>query len=480
MESWYRMSRALVLGGLLLAGSGGCDSEQGGEPGQQSGTSQPARPATPPQASKTQTAKSTGEMTTPTQRIDTKALTETVREEVKGGEAQEGPTPFDYLWQPSKPELIKDEPLDAAVPSGFPKLMVRLNVPVANPITKGKYELGRQLYFDPRVSLDGTVSCATCHNPEKGWTDNMPVSIGIDGQTGSRSAPTVLNTVYGKTMFWDGRAPSLEGQAQGPVQNPIEMGKQSYKEIIERLRKIPGYKEQFQKVFGTNVTLDGMAKAIATFERVAALSGNSRYDKYKDGDDKALTDSEKRGMVAFGLRLNQTDEFKTDIPLQKARCTECHAGFNFTDEEFHNLGIGWDASKSKFADWGRWAVEPYGARYDGSMGAFKTPTVRDVARTAPYMHDGSLATLEQVMDHYDKGGTPNPTLDPRMKKLSLTPQEKADVVAFMKALTGETKKLADLLPTLPAGPDGKSADPRPALSPPSKKVAAIFHPMGVN
>ena len=162
-------------------------------------------------------------------------------------------------------------------------LTPKIYVPAANPITKGKYELGRQLYFDPRVSLDGTVSCATCHNPAKGWTDSMPVSIGIDGQAGSRSAPTVLNTAYGKTMFWDGRAPSLEGQAQGPVQNPIEMGKQSYKEIIERLRKIPGYREQFQKVFGTTVTLDGMAKAIATFERVAALSGNSKYDKYKDG-----------------------------------------------------------------------------------------------------------------------------------------------------------------------------------------------------
>src|SRR5262249_48387484 len=177
------------------------------------------------------------------------------------------------------------------VPAGFTPLVPKLNVPVSNPLTKGKYELGRQLYFDPRVSLDGTVSCATCHNPDKGWTDNMPVSIGIDGQAGSRSAPSVLNTVYGKTMFWDGRAPSLEGQAQGPVQNPIEMGKQSYKEIIERLRKIAGYREQFQKFFGTDVTLDGMAKAIATFERIAAISGNSKYDKYdKGGDLKALSD----------------------------------------------------------------------------------------------------------------------------------------------------------------------------------------------
>src|SRR5262249_42129818 len=163
------------------------------------------------------------------------------------------------------------------VPKGFTPLVTKVSVPVSNPLTKGKYELGRQLFFDPRVSLDGSVSCATCHNPAKGWTDGMPVSIGIYGQAGSRSAPTVINTVYGRTMFWDGRAPSLEGQAQGPVQNPIEMGKQSYKEIIERLRNVAGYGEQFQKVFGTDVTLDGMAKAIATFERVAAISGNSKY-----------------------------------------------------------------------------------------------------------------------------------------------------------------------------------------------------------
>ena len=265
-------------------------------------------------------------------------------------------------------------------------------------------------------------------------------------------------------MFWDGRAPSLEGQAQGPVQNPIEMGKQSYKEIVDRLRKIPGYVEQFQKVFGTNVTLDGMAKAIATFERVAALSGNSKYDKYNAGDNKALSDSEKRGMVLFGLHAqHRRDEFKTRRRLrQKAKCTLCHAGFNFTDEQFHNLGVGWNEKTGKFADLGRWAIDPIGAKSDASLGAFKTPTVRDVEHTAPYMHDGSLATLEEVVDHYDKGGIANPALDPDMKKLSLTAQEKKDVVAFMKALSGETKKLDELLPKLPPDSDGKSPDPRAA------------------
>jgi cytochrome c peroxidase len=415
-------------------------------------------------------------VTAPARPVDTKQLTDVVKEEVSGGELSEGPTPFDHLWLPSQRELIRDEPLVVKVPTGLQPLTPRIYVPDANPLTKGKYDLGRQLYFDPRVSLDATVSCATCHNPAKGWTDGMPVSTGIAGQFGSRSAPTVLNTAYGKSMFWDGRAPSLEGQAQGPVQNPIEMGKQSYKEIIERLRKIPDYAEQFDRIFGTRVTLDGMAKAIATFERVAALSGNSRYDKYNAGDDKALSDSEKRGMVLFGLTLNTDDDFKTDAVRQKAKCTLCHVGFNFTDEQFHNLGIGWNESTGRFADLGRWAIEPIGGKNDKSLGAFKTPMVRDAARTSPYMHDGSLATLEAVVEHYDKGGTPNPALDPDVKQLKLTAQEKADLVAFMKALTGETKTLDELLPPLPPGPDGNAPNPRDALTPPSKVASATMHP----
>jgi cytochrome c peroxidase len=483
MDRWFRSSMAFALGGGLLIGVGGCNS---GEPGSDGanptgGSQQTSRSDKPTPAEKAQARSTEAEQTTPTQRVDTKQLTEVVKEEVKGGESTEGPTPFDYLWMPSQPAQIKDEPLTVTVPAGLDALVTKVNVPASNPLTKGKYELGRQLYFDPRVSLDGTVSCATCHNPAKAWTDSMPVSLGIKGQAGSRSAPSVLNTAYGKTMFWDGRAPSLEGQAQGPIQNPIEMGKQSYEEIIKRLRSIPGYRDQFQKVFGTTVTLDGMAKAIATFERVAALSGNSPYDKYKGGDLKALSDSQKRGMILFGLRLDQDDTFKTDVVLQKGKCTLCHAGFNFTDEQFHNLGVGWDPKTSRFSDLGRWAIEPVGAKNDATQGAFKTPTVRDAERTGPYMHDGSLATLEDVIDHYDKGGIVNPALDPDMKKLSLTAQEKADLVAFMKGLTGETKKLEDLLPALPPGPDGKTVDPRPALTVPGKKVASVVvHPTTMN
>ncbi len=475
MRRWIRSTVMGLLGGLLLGGLAGCHN--GGE-GATGGS--PQRTASENQTPKTgSTAGQQGDrgVSAPARSIDTKQLSETVKEEVKGGEATEGPSPFAFLWSPSKGELVKDEPLAVTVPAGLQPLTPKIYVPAANPITKGKYELGRQLYFDPRVSLDTTVSCATCHNPAKGWTDGLAVSVGIGGQTGGRSAPTVINTAYGKTMFWDGRAPSLEGQAQGPIQNKIEMGDQKYQTIIERLAKISAYSEQFEKVFGTPVTLDGMAKAIATFERVAALSGNSPYDKYNKGDNKALSDSQKRGLVLFGLTLNTDDDFKTDAVRQKAKCTLCHQGFNFTDEGFHNLGIGFDEKSGKFADLGRWAIDPIGGKADADIGAFKTPTLREIASTAPYMHDGSIPTLEKVMDHYDKGGTPNPSLDPDMKPLKLTAAEKADVVAFMLALSGETKKLDELLPKLPAGPDGKSPDPSAALSPPGKVARAEIHPV---
>jgi cytochrome c peroxidase len=480
MNRWIYSSLLPLFGLGLLAGSGGCTGGDEGtsETGHGAAVRQgpPGSPGSGPRQPGAGQTKRDAQVTAPARPVDTKQLTDVVKEEVRGGESSEGPTPFDHLWLPSKRELIKDELLDLKVPVGLQPLTPKIYVPDANPLTKGKYELGRQLYFDPRVSLDTTVSCATCHNPARGWTDGRPVSIGIAGQFGSRSAPTVLNTAYGKTMFWDGRAPSLEGQAQGPVQNPIEMGKQSYKEIVERLRKVASYAEQFEKVFGTRVTLDGMAKAIATFERVAALTGNSSYDKYIAGDNNALSESQKRGMVLFGLTLNTDDDFKTDAVRQKAKCTLCHAGFNFTDELFHNLGIGWNESTGKFADLGRWAIDPIGAKNDANLGAFKTPTVRDAARTGPYMHDGSLATLEAVMEHYDKGGTANPALDSDMKKLNLTAQEKADVVVFMKGLTGETKTLDELLPVLPPGPDGKAPNPRDALTPPAKVASVMFHP----
>ena len=430
-----------------------------------------------PEKASSDASQEPGKKVTPVQAVDPKKVVEPVKSEIKGGEANKGPTRTDHLFAYPDLSLIQDTPLDPDTPRGLPALTANVYVPASNPLTKGKVELGKQLYFDPRISKNVTVSCATCHNPEKGWTDNLPTSVGIFGQIGGRNAPTVLNTTYGKTMFWDGRAPSLEAQSQGPPQNPIEMGNQSYEEIVDRLRAIPSYTEQFKKTFGTDVTLDGISKAISTFERVAALSGASAYDNYQNKDNtdynKLLTDSQKRGMILFGLQLNDDDAFKTDVVRGKGACTKCHAGFNFSDEQFHNLGVGWDEKSKQFKDPGRWAVTSVGAKNSAELGSFKTPTCRDIERTAPYMHDGAESTLEAVIEYYDRGGNANPTLDKDMKPLKLTKEEKTDLVNFLKALTGAVVKVE--LPILPPGPDGKSPNPKSALTAPSKTTAMNPH-----
>jgi cytochrome c peroxidase len=447
---------------LTMVGCGGAGTEIAPKSDSQTGPSQD-KPKKPDQ------------LVTPNQRIDPKQENSVVKGEVEGGESKQA-TPTSFLVQEPDLKAIQDEPFEINVPVGFPQTVASY-IPSYNPMTKGKVELGKQLYFDQRISKDSTVSCATCHDPAKGWTDNARFSTGIGGQVGGRSAPTVLNTLFGRTMFWDGRAASLEIQAQGPIQNKIEMGDQSYKEIVERLRGISGYREQFLKVFGTEVTLDGMAKAIAAFERTA-LSGNSAYDKYAVGDPdepatfKALTESQKRGMVLFGLRSKEGDPYKVnDGLLKKANCTACHGSANFTDEMFHNIGVGYDEKTGKFADIGRWEIAPIGAKSAADKGAFKTPTIRDVVRTFPYMHDGSEQTLAQVVEYYNKGGNKNPSLDAEMKPLNLTDSEKADVVEFMKALTGEVISVP--LPVLPTGPDGKSPNPQDALGAPPKTARGI-------
>ena len=247
---------------------------------------------------------------------DGSVMLASIREVVPQENEAPGLEPKDYLWQPPKQAPEVGEPLDVEVPLGLEPLAGY--TPRGNPITKAKFELGRQLYFDPRLSLDTTISCATCHNPEQGWTDQSPTSTGIYSQIGGRNAPTVLNTAYGKTMFWDGRSPSLEAQSQGPPMNPIEMGNESFQQIVERFRQIPGYQEQFLKVFGTDVTLDGISKAIAAFERAAALSGNSKYDQYQMGEYDAMNESEKRGMVLFGIRL----AVRRRVPGRRRRTSE--------------------------------------------------------------------------------------------------------------------------------------------------------------
>jgi cytochrome c peroxidase len=281
-------------------------------------------------------------------------------------------------------------------------------VPADNPLTPEKVELGKQLYFDTRLSCDNTVSCASCHDPKKGWSNGTPFATGVRSQVGGRSAPTIINAAYSELQFWDGRAHLLEGQALGPIQNPIEMD-HKLDECVSKLNKIPGYRQQFQKIFGTDVTPENIAKAIASFERTV-LSGNAPFDKLKAGDKNALSATAQRGMKVF---------------FNKGHCSACHTGPNFTDESFHNIGVGMKAGKP---DLGRHEV----TKVTGDKGAFKTPTLREVARHAPYMHDGSIKTLEEVIEHYDKGGTANPQLDEEIFALKLTSDEKADLITFLK------------------------------------------------
>jgi cytochrome c peroxidase len=295
----------------------------------------------------------------------------------------------------------------------------RIAIPKDNPLTAAKIELGKQLFFDPRLSEDMTISCASCHDPKHGWSNGAAVATGIRGLQGGRSAPTIINAAYLNAgsprfskvpQFWDGRAEGLEGQALGPIQNPIEMN-MKMELAIERLEKIPGYKQQFQEVFGTGVTEEGIAKAIASFERTI-LSGGAPIDKFMAGDKTAMSEAAQRGWTVFSNG-------------NKGNCTACHTYPNFADGAYHNLGVGFD---KETPDLGRYEQ----TKLEGDKGRFKTPTLREIHRTAPYMHDGSEATLEDVVELYVKGGKPNPYLDDELKPLTLTDQEKQDLVTFMK------------------------------------------------
>jgi cytochrome c peroxidase len=286
--------------------------------------------------------------------------------------------------------------------------------PKDNPYSAQKVELGRYLYFDRRLSADASVSCASCHDPQFAFTDGAAVSTGIKGQKGGRSSPTVINRAYSMAQFWDGRASSLEEQAKGPMANAIEMGN-TYDAIVDRLKGVAGYRALFAKAFGSEeITIDRTAKAIACFERTL-LSGNAPYDRYKRGDKKAMTPAQVRGMSVF---------------VDKAKCDQCHEGGKFTLNAYSNLGVGTDRPDP---DVGRFAV----TKDPRDWGVFKTPTLREIEHTAPYMHDGSLKTLEEVVDFYDKGGIKNKNLDEKIKPLHLTDLEKKDLVSFLKALSGE-------------------------------------------
>ena len=342
------------------------------------------------------------------------------------------------------------EPLTLEAPLGLSAEAVNRS---PEPLTPALVDLGQQLYFDKRLSRDGTVSCATCHDPAKGWADAAPVSTGIHGQKGGRSAPTIINRSLGRTQFWDGRAATVEEQALGPIANPVEMGF-TLEEAVERLAGIEGYRVQFEAVFGRPVQAEDLGRAIGAFERTI-LSGASKNDHYEaalpffdyelEGDEEPefLERMERALDLEATHRMSLAAERGRELYFGKAACSQCHVGADLTDEDFHNIGIGYDEA-GEAQDLGRVAVTGDPAH----TGAFRTPTLRNIALTAPYMHDGSLATLMEVVEHYDRGGTPNAHLSEKMFPLELTEQERQDLVTFLEeALTGTITEVQ--VPRLP-------------------------------
>jgi cytochrome c peroxidase len=337
-----------------------------------------------------------------------------------------------------------------AIPLGIPADLWQSMIPVDNQPTPDRVELGRQLFFDKRVSSDRTVSCATCHDPATAFATADPLALGVGEASGARNSPTVLNAMFNDEQFWDGRADSLKAQAKLPITNPLEMAMKTNDEVVARVRAVPEYGPLFAKAYpGEGITMDTIAKAIASFERTR-LSGNSPFDRFIAGNASAISDAAKRGWELFN---------------GKARCISCHT-FNssspfFSDFKYHNIGVA--AKNRNFADLARQAVRRLDTgqnaaevadhlalsegfselgrfmitRQPKDVGAFKTSMLRDIELTAPYMHNGSEKTLLDVVKFYEKGGEPNPNLDGGMRKLNLTDPEMSDIVEFLKTLTSD-------------------------------------------
>jgi cytochrome c peroxidase len=314
-------------------------------------------------------------------------------------------------------------PIGARVEIPAPLGLPPVPIPPDNPPTAETIALGRRLYYDTALSVDHTISCASCHDPKFGFSDGHQFSDGVRNQKGTRNAPTVFNAAYFTTQFWDGRAPSLEKQAEGPVQNPVEMAF-TLEGVEKRLSADPSYQAAFDKAFGPGpITYEMVEKCIASFERTV-ISGNSPFDRYfYGGDKKALSESAKRGLEVFRNP-------------KKGDCAACHLIGDkyalFMDDKFHNIGIG--AETEQLADLGRFMV----THIDSDRGAFKTPSLRNIALTAPYFHDGSRKTIKDAIDYYIGGGNSNPHLDKEIHVLDfLTGKERADLQAFLESLTGE-------------------------------------------
>jgi cytochrome c peroxidase len=310
-------------------------------------------------------------------------------------------------------------PVSITPPLGLPPVPI----PAENPPTAQTIALGRLLFYDKRLSKDDTIACASCHMPALGFTDGSKVSRGVGGMSGVRNAPSVVNAAYMPLQFWDGRAVSLEEQAASPIANPVEMN-QPHDVSVGKLAKDPHYIALFNQAFGPGgVTFQRIENAIASFERTG-LSGNSPFDRYRYGGDKtALTPSQIRGLEIF-------------TNPERGNCSACHLVNNsyalFTDGKFHNIGVG-AGDATTFSDMGRFEQ----TKAEADRGAFMTPMLRDVARTAPYMHDGSLKTLKDVVDFYAGGGNSNPYLDKEIRAIKLTAQDRQDLVAFLQSLNGE-------------------------------------------
>lgn len=292
--------------------------------------------------------------------------------------------------------------------------------PPENPYSAEKAQLGKMLFFDQRLSKNFNMNCATCHNPSLGWEDGVPGAFGGHGKPLPRHSPTVLNMAWGDAFFWDGRATTLEEQIRGPIESPIEMNV-SLDTVVDRLNKVEAYREWFNRVFpGKGVHPDGILKAIATYERTI-VSGTAPFDRWVSGDEDAISESAIRGFELFN---------------GQARCSACHTGWNFTDNKYHDIGLITD-------DQGRKAI----SQTSQDQHAFKTPGLRNIAQRAPYMHNGSIQTLEQVVIHYISGGMPRPSLSGQMQPVPMNGQQIKDLIAFMESLTGEDQPVS--LPVLP-------------------------------
>ena len=339
------------------------------------------------------------------------------------------------------------------VPLGLPADTWLYFVPRQNPQTAAKIELGRKLFFDQRLSADGSVACATCHQPERGFADDKPVAEGVANRRGTRNSPSLLNVIYNNGQFWDGRSDTLEEQAVLPLINPLEMGDQTHDEVIARLIALPEYVTAFQQTFSTStISIALVGHALAAFERTL-LSGAAPLDRYLAGDKAAMSEAELRGLAVFRGR---------------GRCTRCHTmnenRMLFSDYEYRNTGVA--ARHPEFERLARQffhasddergaltqqlALQPGGAELGRMLvsqhildvGAFHTPSLRNVALTAPYFHDGSAATLADVVRFYNEGGQDNLNLDTELHPLGLTEEEQRDLITFLGALTGKPPQVA--------------------------------------